>query len=435
MKRILFKTSLITLCSFYFLSFAFSAEIKANNGTVNWNKASSWNLNRLPTCGDIIVIPQGSLVNVTDQIKLTSGTKCEQTQINIIGKLIFSSGKKINLSAGTSIYVYPSGEINPSQNGAGSSESIEIGTQIFWKASDGILKGKALDLSTQSSSVKTVFGNEVKKETQKFVLANASQGGIIKGTKGTKIYIKANSILDSRGERITGAVDVELVEVYDRTTMIRLNKATMGLKTNQEKEVLTSGGEIFLRISQNDVNVQLREPVKINMMSENPQNNMAIFNGSLNDNNEVTWTETKEKLALVKDTFNTDIKSAYSFSNSSWGWINIDKFKNDPRDKTKLRVKLPDGFDNKNTAVLITFEEDAYSLAQLDIFENNYFADGYGLCPIGIKINIITMSFTNNTWILGNKKVTVSRDETINFTMDDLLLTNGINLQSILDNL
>lgn len=431
-KRILFTKSILIGGLLSCFNLANAAEIRAVGGENNWNNPKAWNLNRLPKCGDLIIIPLDATILVNDQITVSTGTLCEETQLNIIGKLNFSSGKKLHFNVDAAIYLNPTGEINPSKNGGGNSELIEIGNQVFWKASEGKKNGKAFDFSTSNSEIFSSFAEEVKKNTQILELNNAQNGGTVIGKDGTKIIVKANSLLDNRGEKITGKVKIELLEVFTKADMIALNKPTVGVLPNSNKAPLISGGEMYLRISQNDSDVRTSEAVEVRVPTQKEDPNMKLFDGVMDKEGKLTWNASKEQLNLVKDDFNGDLKSSYSFGTSHWGWTNIDKFSDDPRRKTKVLVQLPEGFSPKNTSVVIAFKE-TLTVAELDQFDSGFFTEHYGFLPIGSTIDIISISKIGNDWIVGTKKITVI--DNMQIYMDNLMYTNAVNLENILDGL
>ena len=56
---------------------------------------------------------------------------------------------------------------------------------------------------------------------------------------------------------------------------------------------------------------------------------------------------------------------------SNFGWTNIDRWYNDPRPKTTLFVDLPEGFDNTNCNVYVSYDGEPTALALLDMTKNS----------------------------------------------------------------
>lgn len=141
MKRIL------TLMSLLLTVFATKLDLNAaiitaisSGGT--WNTATSWDLGRVPECGDTIIVPLGIEIKVTDNVDLNTGTPaCSAVRVNVDGRLRFSAGKKIKLAPGACMNVGDDGGILPSAKGGGASENISIDTENIWEASEGPLYG------------------------------------------------------------------------------------------------------------------------------------------------------------------------------------------------------------------------------------------------------------------------------------------------------
>jgi hypothetical protein len=126
-----------------FVLLAFNSKatiITAKAGGGNWNAAGTWNLGRVPICGDTIVIPAGVTVHVAANVSLDAGG-CAPVTIQVAGRLTFANGRKIRLSAGGCMQISLTGQINPSGAGGGNSELIEINGQDWWQAADGVLNG------------------------------------------------------------------------------------------------------------------------------------------------------------------------------------------------------------------------------------------------------------------------------------------------------
>src|SRR5687767_6458474 len=69
-----------------------------------WNNTSTWNIDAVPGCYDTIVIPAGITVTITVTVDLTA---CPPVYILVQGTLFFQSGKKMDLPAGSVVYMEP----------------------------------------------------------------------------------------------------------------------------------------------------------------------------------------------------------------------------------------------------------------------------------------------------------------------------------------
>jgi hypothetical protein len=119
--------------------------ITANTGLEgigNWNAPGTWDLGRIPACGDTIIIPAGVTVHIAANVDLDT-KDCAPAVVQIYGKVNFANGRKLSLSAGGCVQIYLNGTVEQSGAGGGASEQIEIQKQTWWQASDGTLNGTA----------------------------------------------------------------------------------------------------------------------------------------------------------------------------------------------------------------------------------------------------------------------------------------------------
>jgi hypothetical protein len=130
MKKLLLV--ILLLLSFQVLK---AVDIKAvHNG--KWNSASTWDLNRIPFCGDNVIIDTPYIVTITSQIDMSA---CGPMGIFIYGTLKFKAGCKIFLSCGSAIDIFPGGILQP--GGGGMSNVITICNIVYWSAGQGTAYG------------------------------------------------------------------------------------------------------------------------------------------------------------------------------------------------------------------------------------------------------------------------------------------------------
>jgi len=141
----MFKCLLLSFFLFI-LSVTFS---KASTCTAvsngDWSIAGTWSCGHVPACGDVIVIPAGITVTITNQQNYSActPTPAASPQIVIFGCLLFVTGNKVTLPCGSNVFIAPTGSMVPG-NGGGNSNYLEICTNIVWNAGDGTATGPAL---------------------------------------------------------------------------------------------------------------------------------------------------------------------------------------------------------------------------------------------------------------------------------------------------
>lgn len=241
------------------------------------------------------------------------------------------------------------------------------------------------------------FNGNVEDNTQHFTV-NASTGGVITGSHGTTVYIYGGTLQDGSGNPITGNVDVEMVEIYDRASMILMNKPTMGILPNGDKSTLLSKGEYYLKITQNGNPVNANNGVYVMVPSNNiagSNSGMSLFDGTIELGN-LAWNLVQDSIPLVADSANGQGTMSFQILEGTWGWTNVDRFYSDPRPKTVLKAQLPEGYDNTNCEVYIAYDGEPGALASLDTYTNDgYFSEHYGLIPIGLEVHFIAVTVIN----------------------------------------
>jgi len=87
--------------------------------------------------------------------------------------------------------------------------------------------------------------------------------------------------------------------------------------------------------------------------------------------------------------------ASYGILPGEWGWTNIDKFFMDPRPKTTIFAEMPEGFDNTNCEVFISYDGTPGSLARFDTWIDGRFTEHYGLIPIGLNVHFIAVGIVD----------------------------------------
>jgi hypothetical protein len=228
----------------------------------------------------------------------------------------------------------------------------------------------------------------------------ASAGGTLTGTKGTKLQFGPNAFTTQSGDAVNGTVDIELIEIYDRGSMLLTKRGTNG-KTNDGKiSTLISGGEFFVNATQNEVDLKLKSGFTIIAPTDNTggiNEGMQLFDGVVEcegDNCNLVWEAVDRGIQVGEFQGTGGWKTAYYAFQSKFGWTNIDKWYSDPRPKTTIFVDVPEGFDNTNCTVFLAYEGETTVLASFDKYDQDkkMFTEHYGLIPIGLEVHFIFVS-------------------------------------------
>ncbi len=244
------------------------------------------------------------------------------------------------------------------------------------------------------AALTSMFENNRAETTQQFTI-NAATGGTITGTDGTTIYFSPNSF-GINGSPVSGSVEVELIEIYDKGSMLLNNKPTMGQRASGVREVLKSAGEFYINAVQGSNQLELLNATSVSSKPFAPSEmdfNMMLFTGGTELNDTTAWKEAGE--VGFKDGQGADGGAVtYSFNIGSFGWTNLDRWYSYTGPKTMLYVDVPEGFDGDNCEVYLSYDGEPTALARMDVWstENGMFTEHYGQIPIGQQVHFILVA-------------------------------------------
>ena len=266
---------------------------------------------------------------------------------------------------------------------------------------------------------------------------NAEDGNVsFTSEKGVEINING-ACLTLNGNAVTGSVDLEFVEVFDKGNMLTTNKPTMGTLPNGDKALLISGGEFLINATQNGdalettCNIQLGIPTNL---TGGVDNDMKLWKGAIDENDNLAWREVKD------DTGQGGVfgegNNYYAFI-GDFGWSNVDRFYNDPRPKTTILAAVPEGYNNTNCSIFLSYDGEDTGLANLDTYdaETGLFSEHYGQIPIGLECHVIFVSEEGNNWKYAVKAVTIEENGVITFIDADTAIATQTELTTIINGL
>lgn len=279
-----------------------------------------------------------------------------------------------------------------------------------------------LVLPPSEAAFKSISTKGVKRITQNFTITAGTGVVTITSAKGVKLNINGDC-LTKNGVAVTGAVDIEYIELFDKGTMLVTNKPTMGVMPDGKKNLLISGGEFFIKATQGGV--ELKTSCSMNMivpaaLTDGVDNAMTLWTGKIDEKGELAWEQPKPNAD------GTDGKGGvqgegtnYYVTFGNFGWTNVDRFYSDPRPKTTLLAAAPTGYDNNNSAVYLSYDgEGTNALAKLDTYTPaGLFSEHYGQIPIGLKCHVIFATESNGQWRYAIKAVTVAANDVYTFTL------------------
>ncbi len=268
---------------------------------------------------------------------------------------------------------------------------------------------------------------------------NADDGNVtLTSEKGVQIHI-SGSCLTLNGDAVTGTVDLEFVELFDKGNMLTTNKPTMGTLPNGDKGLLISGGEFFVNATQNGVALETNCGFQMQIPADltgGIDEDMILWEGRIDEDGNLAWDEVERDGAQGEGGVFAEGNQYYGFF-QSFGWSNVDRFYNDPRPKTTILVAVPEGYDNTNSSVYISYDGEDAGLANLDTYdtETGLFSEHYGLIPIGLECHIIFATEDGDNWKYAIKAVTITENGVVTFTEGETSIATEAQLTTIINGL
>lgn len=268
-----------------------------------------------------------------------------------------------------------------------------------------------------AAAFKSISEKGVKRNTQNFTMTAGDGVVTLTSAKGVKLYINGDC-LTKNGNPVTGEVNIEYIELFDKGNMLVTNKPTMGIMPDGKKNLLISGGEFFIKATQGGVELQTSCNLSMivpTALTNGFDNLMTLWTGVIDEDGELAW----------KDARGADGKGGvqgegnnYYVTFGNFGWTNVDRFYSDPRPKTTILVDVPEGYNNTNSAVYLSYDgEGTNALAKLDTYTAaGLFSEHYGQIPIGLACHIIFATEDNGNWRYAIKGVTTTADAVYTFT-------------------
>ncbi|KUJ63153.1 hypothetical protein AR687_03070 [Flavobacteriaceae bacterium CRH] len=276
-----------------------------------------------------------------------------------------------------------------------------------------------LVLPPTSGAFKGITEKGIKRNTQNFTVTAGNGLITITSAKGVKLNINGDC-LTKNGVAVTGAVDIEYIELFDKGNMLVTNKPTMGITADGKKNLLISGGEFFIKATQGGVALQTSCSMNLivpTTLTDGLDNAMTLWTGVVDEEGELAWKEARDANGGKGGVQGEGTNYYVTFGN--FGWTNVDRFYSDPRPKTTLLVDAPEGYDNDNSAVYLSYDgEGTNALAKLDTYTaEGLFSEHYGQIPIGLACHVIFVTEDNGQWRYAIKAVTITANAVYTFTV------------------
>jgi hypothetical protein len=261
--------------------------------------------------------------------------------------------------------------------------------------------------------------------TQHFNFTAGSGTATFTSSRGVQIMFNSNN-LTLNGNPVTGPVTLDFIEIFDKGTMAVTNKPTRGTMSNGDLALIISGGEFYLNASQNGQNLVINSSISMIVpggQTGGMDGNMGLWKPTEIDTitaDEVVWQEADP--AINGGFFGQGGAEGGSYYGNlfGFGWCNVDMYYSDPRPKTTILAKAPDGYDFENSCIYLSYDGFRHALALLDTQvagTPGLFTEHYGQIPIGLECHVIFMAVEGDGYRYAIKPKTITGGETITFTM------------------
>lgn len=285
---------------------------------------------------------------------------------------------------------------------------------------------------------------EIRDARKQSLTLNITTGGSVVGEEGTRVEFPAGSLLKQNGDVVSGNVTIELIEVYKKSDMLLSKMPTRGLNPDGKIALLVSGGEFYVNAKQNGEQLKLGGGFIINAPTANTggeDGDMKVFKGAEEcgaDGCDVVWEQQDRDMRIGKDQAGTGAggsQSVYQVFQNQFGWTNIDRWYSDPRPKTTIFVDAPEGFDNTNCAIYLSYDGEGSALALFDTYSatTQLFTEHYGLIPVGLQAHFIFISVIDDQWYYAIHPATIVNNHIETFTAQELQTTTEAQLTTLVD--
>lgn len=250
---------------------------------------------------------------------------------------------------------------------------------------------------------------------------DASSTYTFTSVKGVKLTV-TGSCLRKNGNPVTGQVKLKFIELLDRGTMLTNNKPTMVNAASGEKQLLFSGGEFYISVTQDNIELtsncfmDLEVPTNL---TGGPDIAMLPFKGTIDASGNLSWDPATGVDFSISNPQAGGIPN-YSLLFKEFGWWNCDKYADYSGAKTTITTFVPQGYGN-SSFVFLSSKANPSSLGK-----------SFGTFPVGLECYIIFVTEKSgqfryaikpSTPLTANHQVTFSLSETTIGTQAQLVAT------------
>jgi hypothetical protein len=263
--------------------------------------------------------------------------------------------------------------------------------------------------------------------SQYFTIDNSMQQ-VITGSHGTVVTFAANSFVTMSGGTVTGNVNIELKEIYDKKSMLLSNICTNAeLYPSGPKEPLISGGEFYVHATQGNAELKLAPWHTYGVFlpsttTADPQ--MGLFNGTLSTNG-IQWGASVDSSSSL---YPSSAPQGYFANCDSLDWGNADRFLNAPNYST-VTLNVSGTFDPAQIKAFAWYDNVKVVWNFYNAFNasTNEYPDHH--TATGVPLHIIVISVKDGVLYTGIVATTLVGNDVLNVTMtqsDETTFANSL---------
>ncbi len=248
--------------------------------------------------------------------------------------------------------------------------------------------------NTISTELKNLFSQNTANLIQTFQMNAGDNTIIFTSPRGVKLSID-RSCLRKNGANVTGIVDFEYIEIFDKGTMLVTNKPTLAV-VGTEKHLLNSGGEFYINATQSGTQLTLTCQMFLNVptsITGGTDNLMSGFSGEEDANGNIIWDNSTSN-EFWASSLSPGATETYNTFVGKFGWFNCDKFISFPNGSTKITAYVPQEYGNGKSLVFLVVKDFPNSLGQTS-----------ATYPIGLECSLIFVAEDN-----GNIKYAIKQN-------------------------
>jgi len=284
-------------------------------------------------------------------------------------------------------------------------------------------------------------------QTQEFSVL-ASDWTSLEGEQGSTLIFVPNSFSAADGAPVTGEVQIQFIEIFDKGSMLVTDMPSIGQLPSGDVAQLISGGEHYVGATKDGEALTMNSSFQLTAPVENTGGEdwgMGLFRAEVSDgvpadlDDQAVWVEQNtgaedadvdgegDEFGINRGDGADGAGTNYWMLSGEFGWTNIDRWYSDPRPKTTINVTVPEGWDDTNSAVYLSYDGEPTALARMDTYDDatGYFSEHYGLIPIGLEVHLIFVTESEGDWSYATQGATIVDGHLSSFeSAEDLVETD-----------